>query len=60
MVTTESAPRSIAGDRHGVTAIEYALIASFMAAVLAVAVPGITTAIRASFVTSGTHISTGK
>jgi len=60
MLTIKSALKSLSGDRRGVAAIEYALIASFMAAVLAVAVPGITTAIGTAFGSIATHVSTGK
>ena len=57
---TKPALRSVTGDRRGVAAIEYALIASFMAVVLAVAVPGVGRAIGTSFGTIATHVSTGK
>ena len=60
MLTIKSVLKSITGDRRGVAAIEYALIASFMAAVLAVAVPGITAAISSSFTAIATHVSSGK
>ncbi len=60
MLTIKSVLKSVTGDRRGVAAIEYALIASFMAAVLAVAVPGITAAIGTAFGTIATHISSGK
>ncbi len=60
MLTIKSALTSMTGDCRGVAAIEYALIASLMAAVPAVAVPGAAKAIGASFDTIGTHVSTGK
>ncbi len=56
----KSALKSIAGDRRGVAAVEYALIASLMASVLVVAVPGVAKAIGTSFGTIATHISVGK
>ena len=60
MLTIKSALTSIASDRRGVAAIEYALIASLMASILVVAVPGVGKAIGTSFGTIATHISTGK
>jgi pilus assembly protein Flp/PilA len=47
-------------DESGATAIEYGLIASVMALMLATAMPSITTALTGKFASIGTSISTGK
>ena len=60
MPTIKSVLNSITGDRSGIAAIEYALIATFMAAVLAVSVPPLATVIGASFAPAAAHISAGK
>ncbi len=64
MLTIKSALKPaltpITGDRRGLAAIEYALIASWIAAVLAVAVPGVGKAIGTSFGTIATHVSADK
>jgi len=41
--------RALMGDRKGVTALEYGLIAAFAATALIVAVPGVFTALQATF-----------
>jgi len=41
--------RALVGDRKGVTALEYGLIASFAATALIVAVPGVFGALSATF-----------
>jgi pilus assembly protein Flp/PilA len=46
-------------DDSGATAIEYGLIASFMAVCLVAALPKITTALSTKFSNIGTKISTG-
>jgi len=60
MVTIESALKSVSDDCRGVAAIEYALIATFMAGVLAVAVPPLAKVVGASFAPAATHIATAK
>ncbi len=60
MVTMTPTLKSIIGDRRGVAAIEYAIIATFMAAVLALAVPPLATVIGDSFGPAAAHISDGK
>jgi pilus assembly protein Flp/PilA len=47
-------------DESGATAIEYVLIAAFMALVLITVMPTLTTAISAQFATISTHITNGK
>jgi pilus assembly protein Flp/PilA len=47
-------------DESGATAIEYGLIASFMAVCLVAALPLLTTALNGKFSFIGTKISTGK
>lgn len=41
--------RALMGDRKGVTALEYGLIAAAAATTLIVAVPGVFTALQATF-----------
>jgi pilus assembly protein Flp/PilA len=47
-------------DESGATAIEYGLIASFMAVCLVAALPSITGALSGKFSTIATNITTGK
>jgi pilus assembly protein Flp/PilA len=47
-------------DESGATAIEYGLIASFMAVCLVVALPYVTTALTGKFVTIGSKITAGR
>ena len=47
-------------DERGVTAIEYGLIASFMAVCLVAALPLITTALNGKYSTIGSKITAGK
>jgi pilus assembly protein Flp/PilA len=47
-------------DESGATAIEYGLIASFMAVCLVAALPSITNALSGKFSAIATNISTGK
>lgn len=41
--------RALVGDRKGVTALEYGLIAAFAATALIVAVPGVFNALKVTF-----------
>ena len=47
-------------DESGATAIEYGLIASFMAVCLVAALPTITTALSGKFTTIAANITAGK
>jgi len=46
-------------DKSGVTAIEYGLIAAFLAVCLVAATPKITSGLSGQFATIGTNISSG-
>lgn len=59
MMTISARLASFKLDRRGIAAIEYALIASFMAVVLVVAVPKVTAAITSAFTSIGTHVTNG-
>lgn len=52
--------RKFLHDETGATAIEYGLIASFMAVCLVAAVPKITSALSGKFTTIATNITSGK
>ena len=47
-------------DESGATAIEYVLIAAFMALILITVMPTLTAAIQTQFTTISTHITNGK
>jgi pilus assembly protein Flp/PilA len=47
-------------DESGATAIEYGLIASVMALMLATAMPSVTTALTGKFASIGASITSGK
>jgi Flp pilus assembly pilin Flp len=48
--------RALVGDRKGVTALEYGLIAAAAATVLIVAVPGVFAALAGTFTRIGTAL----
>ena len=60
MLTIESILKSITGDDRGVAAIEYAIIATFMAGVLALSFPPLAKVVGNSFAPAATHIAAGK
>ena len=47
-------------DESGATAIEYVLIAAFMALILITVMPTLTSALQTQFTTISTHITNGK
>jgi Flp pilus assembly pilin Flp len=49
--------RALLGDRKGVTALEYGLIAAAAATVLIVAVPGVFTSLAATFTRIGAALN---
>lgn len=50
--------KKLAGDRKGATAIEYGLIAAFIALVLVATLPGIRTSLNTVFGNVGTGLNT--
>ncbi len=47
----------IAHDRDGVTAIEYGMIAAFIALALVVSIPGISTTLQATFASVSSNLA---
>ena len=52
--------RSVAKDKSGIAAIEYALIASLVSVILIAVFPTIQTALQGAFTNVSTHLTTGK
>ena len=52
--------RSLTGDKRGIAAIEYALIASLMAVILVAAFPTLNTALDQTFTNISYHLTNGK
>lgn len=57
--TTNELIHKFRTDRRGVTAIEYGLIASLMAAALVITIVALGTSLKTTFTGIGTHLTTG-